>query len=41
MIEHSKAILHRIGFQKDFTKEEVYWVPPKDAAGGRSQAAGR
>lgn len=35
MIEHSKGILKRIGFQKEFVKEEVYWVPSKDAAAGR------
>jgi ferredoxin--NADP+ reductase len=40
MIEHSKGILHRIGFQKDFMKEEVYWVPSRDSSVGRSQAAG-
>ena len=32
MIEHSKGILKRIGFGKEFLKEEVYWVPAKDAA---------
>ena len=35
MIEHSKGILKRIGFQKEVVKEEVYWVPSKDAAAGR------
>lgn len=29
MIEHSKGILKRIGFTKDFLKEEIYWVPSK------------
>jgi len=32
MIEHSKGILKRIGFSKEFLKEEVYWVPAKEAA---------
>jgi ferredoxin/flavodoxin---NADP+ reductase len=32
MIEHSKGILKRIGFSKEFTKEEIYWVPTKEAA---------
>jgi len=30
MIEHSKGILKRIGFSKDFMKEEIYWVPGKE-----------
>jgi len=33
MIEHGKAILKRIGFAKEFMKEEIYWVPTKTAAG--------
>lgn len=32
MIEHSKGILRRIGFSKEFMKEEIYWVPGKAAA---------
>lgn len=32
MIEHSKGILHRIGFTKEVLKEEIYWIPGKDAA---------
>jgi len=31
MIEHGKGILKRIGFSKENTKEEVYWIPPKKA----------
>lgn len=31
MVEHSKGILKRIGFQKEQLKEEVYWVPSKTA----------
>lgn len=31
MIEHSKGILHRIGFTKEVLKEEIYWIPGKDA----------
>lgn len=31
MIEHGKAILKRIGFAKEFMKEEIYWVPAKTA----------
>ena len=27
MIENSKGIMKRKGFEKDFMKEEVYWVP--------------
>jgi len=33
MIENSKAILRRIGFQKEQLKEEVYWFPARAAAG--------
>ncbi len=29
MIENSKGILKRRGFAKEFTREEVYWVPQK------------
>ena len=32
MVEHCKGILKRIGFTKEFTKEEVYWVPTQEAA---------
>jgi ferredoxin/flavodoxin---NADP+ reductase len=32
MIEHSKGILKRIGFTKEFLREEVYWVPAKEAS---------
>jgi len=32
MIEHSKGILRRIGFAKEFMKEEIYWVPTREAA---------
>jgi ferredoxin/flavodoxin---NADP+ reductase len=31
MIQNSKGILERIGFTKEVLKEEVYWVPSKDA----------
>lgn len=33
MVEHGKGILKRIGFQKENLKEEVYWVPTKEALG--------
>lgn len=29
MIEHSKGILKRRGFEKEFLKEEIYWIPGK------------
>lgn len=32
MIERSKGVLRRIGFQKEHLKEEIYWVPAKAAA---------
>lgn len=32
MIEHGKGILQRHGFAKEFLKEEVYWIPAKEAA---------
>jgi len=32
MIEHGKGILKRIGFTKETLKEEVYWIPGKEAA---------
>jgi ferredoxin/flavodoxin---NADP+ reductase len=31
MIEHAKGILRRAGFSKEATREEVYWIPPKEA----------
>ncbi len=31
MIEHAKGILIRRGFPKEALREEVYWVPPKNA----------
>jgi ferredoxin--NADP+ reductase len=32
MIEHGKGILKRRGFGKEALKEEVYWIPAKEAA---------
>jgi ferredoxin--NADP+ reductase len=32
MVEHSKGILKRIGFNKDNLREELYWVPGKPTA---------
>ncbi len=32
MIEHGKGILKRRGFPKEALKEEVYWIPAKEAA---------
>jgi ferredoxin--NADP+ reductase len=32
MIEHGKGILKRRGFPKEALKEEVYWIPGKEAA---------
>lgn len=32
MIEHGKGILKRIGFTKENLKEEIYWIPSKEAA---------
>lgn len=32
MIENGKSILKRIGFTKEHLKEEVYWIPAKEAA---------
>ena len=29
MIENCKGMLTRIGFAKEFLKEEIYWIPPK------------
>jgi ferredoxin/flavodoxin---NADP+ reductase len=28
MIEQGKGVLHRIGFQKENLKQEVFWIPP-------------
>ncbi len=33
MIEHGKGILKRRGFSKEAMKEEIYWIPAKEAAG--------
>jgi ferredoxin--NADP+ reductase len=33
MIEHGKGILKRIGFTREFLREEVYWIPAKDTSG--------
>ena len=30
MIEHGKGILKRIGFTKEFLREEIYWIPSKE-----------
>jgi ferredoxin--NADP+ reductase len=40
MIERGKGILKRIGFSKETLKEEVYWIPAKDAppASGRESS---
>jgi NAD(P)H-flavin reductase len=32
MIENGKSMLKRIGFTKQHLKEEVYWIPAKEAA---------
>jgi ferredoxin/flavodoxin---NADP+ reductase len=32
MIEHGKGILKRIGFTKEFLREEIYWIPSKETA---------
>jgi len=32
MIEHSKGILKRVGFAKEFLREEFYWVPARAVA---------
>jgi ferredoxin--NADP+ reductase len=32
MIENGKGMLKRIGYTKDHLKEEVYWIPAKEAA---------
>jgi hypothetical protein len=32
MIERGKGILKRVGFTKEFLREEVYWIPSKETA---------
>jgi ferredoxin/flavodoxin---NADP+ reductase len=32
MIEHGVGMLKRIGFEREFMKEEIYWVPTREAA---------
>ena len=32
MIENGKGILKRIGFVKEFFREEIYWIPSKEPA---------
>jgi len=32
MIEHGKGILQRVGFTKEFLREEIYWIPSKESA---------
>jgi ferredoxin--NADP+ reductase len=34
MIEHGKGILKRFGFPKEAIKEEIYWIPGKQALAG-------
>jgi ferredoxin/flavodoxin---NADP+ reductase len=34
MIEHGKGILKRYGFPKEAIKEEIYWIPGKQAVAG-------
>jgi ferredoxin--NADP+ reductase len=34
MIEHGKGILKRFGFPKEAVKEEIYWIPGKQALAG-------
>ena len=36
MIEHGKGILKRIGFTKEFLREEIYWVPGKELTAARA-----
>jgi ferredoxin--NADP+ reductase len=31
MIEHGKGMLQRIGFTREVLKEEIYWIPEKEA----------
>ena len=39
MIENGKGILKRIGFSKEHLKEEVYWIPAKEAPPATSAGA--
>jgi ferredoxin/flavodoxin---NADP+ reductase len=39
MIEHAKGILKRLGFPKETLREEVYWVPAKEAPKQAAQRA--
>jgi ferredoxin--NADP+ reductase len=39
MIEHVKGILQRVGFPREALREEVYWIPPKEAARRMAQNA--
>jgi ferredoxin--NADP+ reductase len=32
MIEHGKGMMKRIGFTKEFMKEEIYWIPSKETS---------
>ncbi len=32
MIEHGKGMMKRIGFTKEFMKEEIYWIPSKESS---------
>jgi NAD(P)H-flavin reductase len=32
MIEHGKRILKRIGFEREFLREEIYWISSKETA---------
>ncbi len=34
MIENTKSILSRVGFEKTALHEEIYWIPKKSAAAG-------
>ncbi len=39
MIEHVKGILRRLGFAKESLREEVYWIPQKEAPKRMAQNA--
>jgi hypothetical protein len=39
MIEHVKGILRRLGFPKESLREEVYWIPQKEAPKRMAQNA--
>ncbi|MBV9480344.1 MAG: ferredoxin--NADP reductase [Acidobacteria bacterium] len=39
MIEHGKGILQRLAFPKEALREEIYWVPAKEAARKAAQSA--